>query len=221
MTMRVYRFRAGAPFDEATLAALSGDFLATIMGSTGGQIVDLLVDDSREDDLIEVMASKDFTFVTADPAAVRAHDFFAGIGSPSKGSMLVGQEDHLVLARPVITEDGRLMVDEDGHVVLHSPDDGPGTPGDFGAATSAANEFARADATAIAKTLVYSGDDLSQVLIYGDEAKTFLNYTKDLSYDMNGGLVEVLLTRASDGATWTKTLSYTGETLDEVLIEAS
>lgn len=219
MTMRMYRFRGGAPFDDAALVSLSGDPTASVVGHSGGVVVDLLVDDSRLADLQEVMTAYGFVYLSENPAAMRTHDFFAGLESPSKGSIVEGGEDFMEVARPVVNEDGFIMMNDDGTIMLNEPDNGPGQQGQGGGGgVGPVNEFSRADLTSVAKTLVFTGDDLTEVLLYSDEAKTLLNYTKTLSYNMSGQLEEVLLERASDTAQWTKTFGYTGDDLTSVVI---
>ena len=219
MTMKIYRFRGGAPFDDEALVDAVGDPTATIMGRSGGPVLDVLVDDSRFDDLIEVMANRGFAYLSENPAAMRTHDFFAGLESPSKGSIVEGGEDFMEVARPVVTEGGLITLNEDGTIMLNAPDNGPGQQGQGGGGgIGYVNEFDRAQLTSVAKTLVYTGDALTEVLLYSDEAKTLLNYTKTLTYNMSDQLTEILLERASDNAQWTKTLTYTSDDLTSVVI---
>ncbi len=65
-------------------------------------------------------------------------------------------------------------------------------------------------ASAGSKSFVFASGKLTKVEVFSDEAMTDLHFTKDLTYNGNGELVTVLLTRAGDGSQWQKTLTYNG-----------
>lgn len=68
MAQKVFRFRNAEPgVDILQLRSEINDPLATIDAAAGGQFVDVLADETVEDDLIEVMASRGYVFVEADP----------------------------------------------------------------------------------------------------------------------------------------------------------
>tara|TARA_R100001244_G_scaffold25113_4_gene25570 strand:+ start:31992 stop:32651 length:660 start_codon:yes stop_codon:yes gene_type:complete len=65
------------------------------------------------------------------------------------------------------------------------------------------------------KELLYTGNNLISVNIYEDNTKTTLLFAKSLAYTGNN-LTSTLLTRASDGATLSKALIYSGSRLISV-----
>lgn len=72
-----------------------------------------------------------------------------------------------------------------------------------------ANEFDRAKLFALSKELSYDVDgNLEQILLYDDAPPTNLIYTMDFTYDVDGNLETIDLTRESDSATFTKTFTY-------------
>ncbi len=68
------------------------------------------------------------------------------------------------------------------------------------------------------KSFLFVGGKLSQVEVFTDEAMTDRRFTKDLTYNGNGELITVLLTREGDGSQWQKTLTYNGGELVDVIV---
>jgi hypothetical protein len=69
------------------------------------------------------------------------------------------------------------------------------------------------------REFTYAGGDLTTITIYEDDSKLVTLFTKDFTYDVNGNLSQLLLTRELDGAQLLKIFSYTDGDLTS--IEAS
>jgi hypothetical protein len=69
------------------------------------------------------------------------------------------------------------------------------------------------------REFAYASGDLTTITIYETDAKIVTLFTKGFTYDVNGDLTQLLLTRDTDGAQLLKIFAYTDGDLTS--IEAS
>lgn len=74
MVLRTYRFRAREGVELLDIASKVG-VSVSLVGQSGGRVVDFQADDANESDFLEVMADEGFEFLATNPATSREEQF--------------------------------------------------------------------------------------------------------------------------------------------------
>jgi hypothetical protein len=78
MVLRTYRFRAREGVELLNISSKVG-ISVSLVGQSGGRVVDFQADDSNESDFLEVMAGEGFEFLSTNPATAREEQFSQGV----------------------------------------------------------------------------------------------------------------------------------------------